>query len=130
MNSYFVINNWGDFIWHTTSDGSIYCGTDVGTRFTPSSTGCGAGAVALNTIQNFTYTFNGGVGSLYKNGTLLVSANNHATPASSGTIKPYGISEVSNPGNFNCYNFQVYNRALSASEVLQNFNTQKSRFGL
>jgi hypothetical protein len=129
-NPSFVINNWGDFIWHTTSDGSIYCGTDVGTRFTPSSTGCGAGAVALNTIQNFTYTFNGGVGSLYKNGTLLVSANNHATPASSGTIKPYGISEVSNPGNFNCYNFQVYNRALSASEVLQNYNALKGRYGL
>jgi len=129
-NPSFVINNWGDFIWHTTSNGSIYCGTDVGNRFTPSSTGCGAGAVALNTIQNFTYTFNGGVGSLYKNGTLLVSANNHATPASSGTIKPYGISEVSNPGNFNCYNFQVYNRALSASEVLQNYNALKGRYGL
>jgi len=129
-NPSFVINNWGDFIWHTTSNGSIYCGTDVGTRFTPSSTGCGAGAVALNTIQNFTYTFNGGVGSLYKNGTLLVSANNHATPASSGTIKPYGISEVSNSGNFNCYNFQIYNKALTASEVLQNYNATKGRFGL
>jgi hypothetical protein len=66
----------------------------------------------------------------YKNGTLLVSANNHATPASSGTIKPYGISEVSNPGNFNCYNFRVYNRALSASEVLQNYNALKGRYGL
>jgi hypothetical protein len=129
-NPSFVINNWGDFIWHTTSNGSIYCGTDVGSRFNPSSTGCGAGAVALNTIQNFTYTFNGGIGSLYKNGTLLVSANNHGTPVSSGTIKSYGISEASNSGNFNWYNFQIYNRALSASEVLQNYNALKGRYGL
>jgi hypothetical protein len=31
------INDWGDFIWHTTSDGSIYCGTDLSNRFNPSS---------------------------------------------------------------------------------------------
>jgi hypothetical protein len=38
------------------------------------------------------------------------------------------------PGGFqwngNIYSFKVYNRALSASEILQNFNTTKSRFGL
>jgi hypothetical protein len=31
-------------------------------------------------------------------------------------------------GNF--YNFMHYNRVLSAQEVLQNYNAQKSRFGL
>jgi hypothetical protein len=65
------INAWGDFQWHTTSNGSIYCGTDINFRFTPASNGCGSGAVSLNTIQNFTYTFTSGTGSLYKNGTLL-----------------------------------------------------------
>jgi hypothetical protein len=129
-NPVFYINNWGDFIWHTTSNGSIYCGTDVNTRFTPSSNGCGAGSVSLNTIQNFTYTFNSGTGSLYKNGTLLVSSNSQLTPSSSGTIKQYGMSGLGNNGNFNSYIFQIYNRALTATEVLQNFNAQKSRFGL
>jgi len=32
------------------------------------------------------------------------------------------------PGNI--YNVQIYNRALSSTEVLQNYNAQKSRFGL
>jgi hypothetical protein len=32
------------------------------------------------------------------------------------------------PGSFS--NFQFYNKALSAAEVLQNYNAQKSRFGL
>lgn len=32
--------------------------------------------------------------------------------------------------NGNIYNFKAYNRALSAQEILQNFNVTKSRFGL
>ena len=32
------------------------------------------------------------------------------------------------PGNI--YNYKIYNRALSASEILQNYNAQKGRFGL
>jgi hypothetical protein len=32
--------------------------------------------------------------------------------------------------NGNIYSGKVYNRALSATEVLQNFNATKSRFGL
>jgi len=30
----------------------------------------------------------------------------------------------------NMADFQLYNRALSASEVLQNYNAQRGRFGL
>ena len=130
-NPGFIIGDWGNFIWHTTAVGSIYCGTDVVTRFTPSSAGCGAGAVPINTIQNYTYTFTSGTGSLYKNGTLLVTANNHQTPISASFKQPFQISSTPNAsGNANVYTTQIYNRALSASEVLQNFNAQKSRFGL
>ena len=125
------INEWGDFVWHSTLNGSIYCGTDINFRFTPSSNGCGAGAVSLNTIQNFTYTFTSGTSSLYKNGTLLVSSNSQLTPSSSGTIKNYTISSPpTNTGNFNSYIFQIYNRALSAFEVQQNFNATRTRFGI
>ena len=130
-NPGFIIGDWGNFVWHTTSDGSIYCGTDVVTRFTPSSAGCGAGAVPINTIQNYTYTFTLGTGSLYKNGNLLVTSNNHQTPISASFKQPFQISSTPNiPGNANVYTTQIYNRALTASEVLQNFNAQKSRFGL
>jgi hypothetical protein len=123
-----AINDWGDFIWHTTSNGSIYCGTDLSQRFTPSSTGCGPGAVLVNTIYNFTYTFISRVGSLYKNGVLITTSNNHVTPVSAGTVKAY--SAPYSPSNADFYIFQIYNRALSAQEVLQNYNATKGRFGL
>jgi hypothetical protein len=38
--------------------------------------------------------------------------------------------DVQPPLNGNVANIQIYNRALSAQEVLQNYNSQKSRFGL
>ena len=38
----------------------------------------------------------------------------------------YGSQET----NANIYNFKIYNRALSAGEVLQNYQAQKERFGL
>jgi hypothetical protein len=43
-----------------------------------------------------------------------------------------GNTGTSYPGysNGKIYNVHVYNRVLSASEVLQNYNAQKSRFGL
>ena len=37
----------------------------------------------------------------------------------------YGAQEI----NANIYNFKIYNRALSAGEVLQNYQAQKERFG-
>jgi hypothetical protein len=128
----FTIKDWGVFVWHTTAVGSIYCGTDIGSRFTPSSPGCGPGAVPTNVIQNYTYTFTSGTGSLYKNGTLLVTANNHQTPASASTYQPLTIANNlgSNYAACNAYSTQIYNRALSAQEVAQNYNAQKSRFGL
>lgn len=122
---------WGNFIWHSTSDGSIYCGTDINNRFTPSSTGCGPGAVPINTIQNFTYTFSSNVGSLYKNGRFLVLSNSHQTPVSASTVQPYFV--LAAPAQFGrgkAYIFQLYNRALSPSEITQNFNATKGRFGL
>ena len=122
---------WGNFVWHSTSAGSIYCGTDITNRFTPSSPGCGNGAVVLNTIQNFTYTFSSNVGSLYKNGRLLVSSNSHQTPVSASNVQPYFV--LAAPAQFGrgkAYIFQLYNRALSSDEVLQNYNATKGRFGL
>jgi hypothetical protein len=50
-------------------------------------------------------------------------------PGGNATIGRFG--DTSNyywPGNI--YNYKIYNRALSATEVLQNFNAQKTRFGL
>jgi hypothetical protein len=68
----------------------------------------------------------------YYNSTLRNTFTSIAAPLTSSTFK-------SNIGTFfpgpsflvaNLYSFKLYNRALTASEVLQNFNAQKGRFGL
>jgi len=41
-----------------------------------------------------------------------------------------GETDNENFMNMNLYSFKIYNRVLTQSEVLQNYNAQKSRFGL
>ena len=41
-----------------------------------------------------------------------------------------GVAESTYYSNATVYNSQIYNRALSSEEVLQNYNAQKSRFNL
>jgi hypothetical protein len=83
-------------------------------------------------IFHFVMTYNGNglsTGNIffYKNGVQLTTTNG----GSAGLANQTGLQIG---GNYfldgNVYNFIMYNRALSASEVLQNFNAQKSRFGL
>jgi hypothetical protein len=68
---------------------------------------------------------------MYINGSLVQSNGTAFSPS-------YSLSNFF-VGSFNgslelfqgrIANVSVYNRALSATEVLQNFNAQKSRFGL
>jgi hypothetical protein len=88
--------------------------------------------------------------SMVYNGTLVGNANRlkgyingveqtldfaaTTIPATTGTVNANFIlgSYLSglNYGSGNISNVQTYNRALSAQEVLQNYNTTKSRFGL
>lgn len=121
---------WGDFTWHTTSTGGIYTGTDVSSRITPSTPGCGSGAVPANTWQSWACTFssnnNGTNGAfrLYKNGQFLASVTSNLP------VTPSGAESYSMGLNMKVATYFAYNRALTASEILQNFNAQKSRFGL
>ena len=121
---------WGKFVFHTTGDGAIYVGTDVYSRFTP--TELGAGTVMLNTYQQFCFVYNNtsNTGFFYKNGNLL------ATKTAMGVSEawPDFIMGNSSADSNTIYGripiMQIYNRALSASEILQNYNAQKSRFNL
>ena len=88
----------------------------------------------LNTIYQIVSIFNSGSVTTYKNGVLIgTTTNNNSTLNTVGTTNlvigrwgwVFGNSIIGN-----VYITQIYNRALSAAEVLQNFNAQKSRFGL
>jgi hypothetical protein len=75
-------------------------------------------------------------GSFYINGILAPSTLvgsysslfNSTSPLNIGIYRNLGGS-YANAFNGNMSNIQIYNRTLSATEVLQNYNTMKSRFG-
>jgi hypothetical protein len=88
----------------------------------------------LNVPSYIVSTFNSGVVTTYKDGVLIDTKNN-----SSSTIGVISSSDLvigrwgwvySNAIAGDVYSVQVFNRALSSSEVLQNFNATKSRFGI
>jgi hypothetical protein len=121
---------WGKFVFHTTGDGSVYVGTDVYSRFTP--TELGANTIILNTYQQFCFTYDNtsNIGRFYKNGNLLATKTAMGV---SETWPNFTIGNTSSDSN-TVYGrvpiMQIYNRAISASEVAQNYNSQKSRFNL
>ena len=72
--------------------------------------------------------------TFYRNGVLQGSTTgstlgNLDTAGARGNLRIFGRDGVSVVGG-KVSNFKIYNKALSAAEVTQNFNAQKSRFGL
>jgi hypothetical protein len=72
----------------------------------------------------------------YINGTLLNVSYNGVIPTTTGdpdTVFAIGNTQGAGTSNFsdgNIAQVSIYNRALSASEVLQNYEATKTRFGL
>ncbi len=84
---------------------------------------------------NITGTLSSNTQSLYLNGTFITSVTDATrNNANSGITLTVGARSSGGPGSsFSTGRSsitQVYNRALSASEVLQNYNATKARFGL
>jgi hypothetical protein len=85
-------------------------------------------------IEFITFSYDGNTDfKLYRNGILVSTLSSSETKI----YKTSGNLLIAAPtqggwSNFlgNIYVLQGYNRALSAAEVLQNFNAQKARFGL
>ena len=126
LYNYTGVYDWGGFLFHTTSTGGVYVGTSVASRISPWRNN----VVISNTWQNFTWTFNSGAATFYKNGIVETSATLTTSTLPSFTnfvTNPSGSLSGIN-GSLSAIN--VYNRALTATEITQNYNAQKSRFGL
>ena len=68
--------------------------------------------------------------TLYINNSLIGTGNiSNTLPTQTGVVI-LGDHNFTSNGNSRIASAQVYNKALSATEVLQNYNAQKSRFGL
>lgn len=99
--------------------------------------GYSSAAVVANTWQHFAVTVDGSGWKLYINGSQNGGNTQTSNFTSIGTTQNYyigysadGFYGAGRPLDGNIGNMQIYNRALSASEILQNYNAQKSRFGL
>lgn len=91
-----------------------------------------SGSVNTNTWNNVIVTWNGSAGRCYFNGVdkgaLNIGANG---------IQISGYTVAATAGGSTAHVFEgnlsqvfVYNRAISATEALQNYNSTKTRFGL
>jgi hypothetical protein len=94
----------------------------------------------LNTTYNFTVSRNSQTYDLYINGILnttytaaFTASILQTTPIIGGRTNDGGGSPTPVNADFlngRIYTTQIYNRALSSQEILQNYNTTKTRFGL
>ncbi len=94
--------------------------------------GTAAGTVSLNTWYCVSFVRSGSNITIYVNGNQSSSSNSHINPTSSSnnfTLCSYG-GTPSIFSNFRISQFSTYNRALTASEIQQNFNATRGRFGI
>jgi len=84
-----------------------------------------AGTLASNAWTQLVLIRDSTTTSLYQNASLVGSTS--STPGA-GTVRSSIFAVAPSVGSIG--SFQTYNRALSASEVAQNYNAQRARFGL
>lgn len=84
----------------------------------------------LNQLLNITCVFGSSTFSIYVNGIFLISKPGVSTIYKTSTIRLGIVPNSFDPFQGNIYTSLIYNRALSASEITQNYNATKTRFGL
>jgi hypothetical protein len=120
--------DWQVYVWYNTSNkfGTTQRYSGNQNDFNTTNT------FPINNWYNVVITSNNSTCYIYVNGTSQVSA-------ATGQVNNQPASREVRLGNFKGYPAQytgriascrVYNRALSSSEVTQNYNIQKGRFGL
>lgn len=119
---------WQGFTTHTDSSGTLYIGTSTGSNAATS-----AGTLVNGVWHNFAWTFNNGSCTLYKNGSLVGSVT-LSVHSADFTLLQIGAGPSFGEGtrfDGNCASLKLYsNKILTASEVSQNFNRLRGRFGL
>jgi hypothetical protein len=145
---------WSAFVKgiYSNTPGLFFIGSDVGQSITPYKIFIGVqnaggvyklrvnynnvatvnlGSLVDNTLYNLVITYNGTTTNMYVNGELIGTSNAMSGNLTSKTYT-YIASTQGQYEFFNgtVYNTLFYNRALTQSEVIQNFNAHKSRYGL
>jgi hypothetical protein len=111
--------------------------------FSVQSNGGGAitatNSILRNTIYNVAAVFTGTRNQIYINGSFLIESVNTNGPiypttgdrsARIGTWNSPSYPTYTRFFNGNIYQASIYNRALSSTEISQNFNATRARFGI
>ena len=119
----------GPFLSYSWANQQVYWGIYINQTYSV-ATGFGQ-----NTIHNVCGTFGRPNLKTYKNGVEVDSDTQdtnvtYQNTTSGNRIGEWGYSSYQRNFNGQIYSLQVYNRELSAQEVLQNYNALKGRFGL
>jgi len=118
------------FTYYRNQNTSIISGTD----YDSASSGVVFGNLGIWVHTAITLgAMPGGVGKVYKNGVLVSSDYNLRTSSNTavqaGAINiGSGYSGQCESGNFSL--FKIYEKVLTDNEILQDFNSTKSRFGI
>lgn len=143
-NSFFAttINDWPVSMTINDSGTSVFLTITSGTSFFITNPSEGSSISAslgpINSWNCVAATYNQSVLNLFINGSLAASANNTISlPNNTSRIWTIGNSPLPRNGgatqtqyNGNISIAKIYNRALSPTEVVQNFNATRGRFGI
>jgi hypothetical protein len=91
-----------------------------------------AGSATLNAWNNISYTYvkSSGLASIYKNGALQGSGTISSFIGTTNILIGRWATTIPNYFVGNGSNYKIYNRALTAAEVRQNFNALRGRYGI
>lgn len=143
-NSFFATatNDWPVAIFLSDSGTTVSINITSGISFfitNPSEGSVISGSLGpVNSWNCVVATYNQSILNLFINGSLAASANNTISlPNNTGRVWTIGNSPLPRDGGATQTQYngsmaiaQIYNRALSANEVSQNFNATRGRFGI
>ena len=125
--------NQGLFTYNNTNVINLWKGSGLGMRWEVNTSGqaiTGANDLATGVWYHFVGVYNGSQAILYRNGVVYAgptTLTSHTSESANFEIGRYNGAGNTN-GSISVARF--YNRGLTATEVLQNYNTTKARFGL
>lgn len=114
---------WNDGLTSFSGNGTLYTPIILGGFFPLNS----------NSINNYTLSKSGSTQSWYINSLLKINVSQpYSTSSQYFKLSSRGAGSTGTGQQWNglTYSVKIYNRALSADEVLQNYNATKTRFGL
>ena len=124
----FIISRRDQFVIHpsqSSRDVSCYVNTNLGWQNVTYT------VPDITVFAQYVMTYNAGTLDAYHNGIRVIGGSTGATLTSdTGVIEIGKDDTLARYLNGNIANVQLYNRALTATEILNNYNAAKARYGL